>query len=110
MKSLIEYVTEAVQKNLSNFQKGLLASITQAATSDQAYQLAIGSQNSVSALHQLQMMGFVTVNGKNVGLTSTGRQAALQNNLIDNMGKITEEGKNQLDEFVRNKQEFINAS
>lgn len=110
MKSLKEYLEEAVLKNISDFQKGLLASITQAATSDQAYQLGIGSQNSMAAMHQLQMMGYVTINGKNVGLTSTGRQAALQNNLIDNTGIVTEEGKIQIDNFNHNKQEYINAS
>lgn len=109
MKHLREYIAEAIQKNLSDFQKGLLASITQSATSEQAYQLGVGSQNSAAAMHQLQVMGYITIQGKAVGLTSTGRQAANQNNLIDGTGQLTDEGKLQMDNFAKNKQEYINA-
>jgi hypothetical protein len=109
MKPLREYIAEAVQRNLSDFQKGLLASLTQAATGEQGYQAAVGSQNSISALHQLQMLGYVIVRGKEVGLTSNGRQAAIQNNLVDQTGKLTPEGQQQVSDFNKNKQEYINA-
>jgi hypothetical protein len=109
MKSLREYLEEAIQRNLSDFQKGLLASLTQAATGEQGYMTAVGSQNSIAALHQLQMLGYVTVYGRQVGLTSTGRQAAVQNNLIDQTGKLTPEGQQQVTDFTKNKQEYVNA-
>jgi hypothetical protein len=109
MKPLREYIVEAIQRNLSDFQKGLLASLTQAATGEQGYQTAVGSQNSISALHQLQMLGYVVVHGKAVGLTANGRQAAIQNNLIDQTGKLTSEGQQQVSDFNKNKQEYINA-
>lgn len=109
MKHLKEYLKEAVQNNLSDFQKGLLASITQAATTDQAYQLATGSQNSMAALHQLHIMGYIVIHGKSVGITSAGRDAAMSNNLLDTAGKLTDEGSKQIAEYNRNKQEYVNA-
>lgn len=106
---ILDILTEALAKNLSNFQKGLLASISQAATPEQAYTLAIGSEISMKAVFQLQSMGYIVLNGKNIGLTSNGRQAAIDANLILPNGQLTDEGKTQVSEYERNKQEFINA-
>lgn len=109
MISLKKALFEAISKNLSDFQKGLLISVIQSATPEQAYQSVVGSQLSLSALYQLQIMGLVVLHGKSVGVTTTGRQMAIQNNLIDANGQITDEGKHQFDEYQRNKKEFINA-
>lgn len=108
---ILDLLKEAITNNLSDFQKGLLASITQSATANQAYMVASGSTNSMQALHQLQMMGFVVVHGQSVGLTTNGRAAAVQNNLIDpTTGRLTQEGQTQLNDYNKNKQEYVNAS
>jgi hypothetical protein len=110
MRSFKEYLKEAIIQNLSDFQKGLLTAVVVSATPDQAYEMAIGAENSSAALGQLSQLGYVVVNGKSVGLTPKGRQALFQNNILDNTGKLTQEGQTQLDNFQKNKKEFIAAT
>jgi hypothetical protein len=106
--NLMKDLMEANLPNLTDNQKGMLISIKTSATPQQAMATANGSQVSVAAKNDLTKMGLVAQQGNYLQLTQQGQNALLSNNLIDETGAITEEGQTQLDNFGRNKQEYVN--
>ena len=104
---LIKSLLEASLTNLSNHQKGLLASIYSSATPTQAYETSVGAGNSVEAKNILLKLGLVSEFGNELELTDAGKQALYDNNIIDDTGELTDEGNEQLENYEMNKQEYI---
>jgi len=105
---LIKELLEQSFPNLNNNQKGLLISIFSSATPRQAYETSTGTPNATSAKNDLLRFGLIAQNDDGLVITQKGNEALLSNNLVDDMGVITDEGQKQLDDFTQNKQEYVN--
>lgn len=101
-KSLVE-----AAELLSDNQKGLLISIYASATPSQAYEVSIGTEQSVETKQQLIKLGLLSENNNQVYITSLGKDALYKNNLIDQLGEITDFGKSTISEFEQSKDQRI---
>lgn len=104
----IKEILEALSPNLTDAQKGLLVSVHAAATPQQAYEVANGSANAITAKQQLATLGLIAQQGNQITLTQAGHQALQSNNLTDSADQMTEEGTQQMDNFQKSKQEYTN--
>jgi hypothetical protein len=77
--------------NLTAAQKTVLAMAQFSATSKQAYAATTGSDKLVYARDSLVKMGFITMTNAEVVLTSSGQNALIQYNLVDETGQPTED-------------------
>lgn len=96
--NIFKSIVEAIQL-LSDNQKGLLISIYASATARQAYEISIGTEQAVETKNQLIKMNLIFENNNEIILTSIGKDLLFKNNLIDEMGNITDEGKNTITKF-----------
>lgn len=107
--TLIRSILEAIVPNLSDNQKGLLISIHSSATPQQAFEAANGTMMTLAAKDQMIGMGLLIQQQNELKLTAAGNEALISNNLTDETGTITEEGKSQLDHYEQSKTEQINT-
>lgn len=94
--------------SLTDMQKGALLSIKMAATPNQGYEATSGSENAVAARKSLEKMGLIEVRGNQAITTKEGNESLVSKNLVDETGQPTEDGQSILDEFNKNKEEYIN--
>lgn len=93
-------------------QKSVLVGIYAAATPELAFEAMTGSQNVFEAGKQLRSLGLISidVDDARAGVTDAGQEALANNNLVDDMGELTEEGQNLLSQHNQIKSEFENAT
>lgn len=110
LKQLHEQVLNphASQERLTDMQKLALLSIYSAPTAEMAYESLTGSQNLMAARNQLRSMGLAQVNDQDAraGVSDEGAEALQNNNLIDEVGELTDEGDRLLSKMP-NKQESM---
>lgn len=74
-------------------QKGILAACAVSQTPQLAFEATNGSEPLVVQRNQLQKLGLVELGQGTLSLTQTGRQALVTNNLTDETGELTADGK-----------------
>lgn len=96
--SLVEQIVDGAQARLTDTQKIVLTNIYAAPTPETAYDSVTGHQNLVVARNQLRSMNLVVVDDTDsrAGITDEGYTALSNNNLIDDIGELTEEGNSLL--------------
>lgn len=104
--------SSATNSRLTNTQKSVLLSIYAAPTPETAYDTTTGSENVTQARQQLRSLGLINVDDNNsrAGVTDTGQETLVNNNLIDDTGQLTEEGQQLLDQENKIKDDFENAT
>ena len=109
MKKLKTILSERL--NLDNTQKAAIAYISTAPTPQMAYFVVTGARNSVSARNSLNLAGYVEVDPKNkiARLTAQGEEVLKAENLVDEMGELTERGTELLDKYMNDRQEWQTA-
>lgn len=103
---------EASAVRLTDTQKSVLISIYAAPTPETAYDTTTGSENVTLARQQLRSLGLIAVDdgASRAGVTDAGQEALTNNNLIDDMGQLTDEGTKTLEREQAIKDEFENAT
>lgn len=74
-------------------QKRVLAKILASPTATVAANEMIGSQNMIAARDMLMKLGLITVSNGDASVTDRGVRVATEENLIDDSGALTPEGK-----------------
>lgn len=97
----IEQVLEAAPYRLTSTQQEVIATISASATPVAAYDATSGSQNLLNARKALETLGAVSISGNGVELTQRGQQYALDYDIVDETGELTENGQ----ELVSNAEE-----
>lgn len=97
---------------LTDTQKLVLVSIFSAPTAETAYDTTTGSQNFIQARQQLRSLGLITVDetASRAGVSDVGQEVLSNNNLIDDMGQLTDEGSALIDTIDSSKKEFTMAT
>lgn len=94
MKFLQELIIESDSTVLLNItQKGILAACAVSQTPQLAYEATNGSEPLVVQRNQLHKLGLVQLSNQTVTLTPAGRNALVSNNLTDETGQLTADGK-----------------
>jgi hypothetical protein len=107
MKSLKDILEESTL-NLDNTQKAIIVYMKVAPTPKMSYGIVTGARNSVSARESLESSGYVVIDDerKEASLTPRGVNVLTSENLIDDMGEVTERGQNLIDRYIIDKQEW----
>lgn len=92
---------------LNNVQKGILAVIKNSPTPETAYEAINGSTALITSRNLLERIGLIRVNARQAVLTPAGEQAVTANNIVDETGKITDEGS-QLVNLVNQSRDKVN--
>lgn len=90
---------------LDDTQKAAIAYIHTAPTPQMAYSLVSGARNSVAARDMLDLAGYVVIDEPNkiAKLTPEGEEVLTTENLIDDMGDLTDRGKQLLDQYMEDR-------
>ena len=78
---------------LSGAQKYVLAKLIAVETPLNAYEAVSRGQNVVAARDMLTKLGLMTFSENDAQITEQGREAMRKENLLDEMGELTEEGQ-----------------
>ncbi len=107
LRTILENIQEA-RLNLDNTQKAAVAYIGTAPTPQMAYSIVTGARNSVAARDSLDLAGYVTVDDENktAALTPRGKEILTSENLVDDMGELTDRGKALLDKYMADREEW----
>ena len=94
MRPIKEILSER-NLNLDNTQKAIIASMAIAPTPQMAYGVVTGARNAVSARKQLERARLIRVDDENrrAELTQDGRDVLTSENLLDDMGELTDRGQ-----------------
>jgi hypothetical protein len=88
---------------LTHIQKGVLAVIYNSPTPQMAFQSTIGDESLVLARNLLERLGLVKVTNNQAILTPDGELAVRANNLVDETGKLSDDGAEVVDWITGNK-------
>lgn len=112
LNSMASVAPSVEAPRLTFTQKCVLAAIYAAPTPELAYDAMTGSDNVSEAGKQLRGMGLIMVDSiaGRAGVTDSGQTMLANNNLIDDIGELTEEGQKCVEEHKRIKVEFENAT
>lgn len=102
MKLIREFIDpKAVQLNAT--QKAILATIASSPTPEMAFENCNGVQSFVIARNALRTLGLVRISAASMSLTDAGQDALITNNIVDDMGELTEDGKKLVDALQQEK-------
>lgn len=116
MKLLQELINQTssdkASVRLTDTQKSVLLGIYVAPTQETAYDVTTGSENVHNAKIQLRKLELITVDDASTraAVTDDGQVALSNNNLIDDMGEVTEVGNEVLARIDDIKAEFNYAT
>lgn len=113
LAALTDQDTQTVNVNrLTTTQKSVLLSIYAAPTPETAYDATTGADNAAASKQSLRTLGLIVVDDVNgrAGVTDKGQEALANNNLIDDVGQLTDEGQKVLDQSEAVKADFENAT
>ena len=93
---------------LDNTEKAIIVSMEVAPTERMAYAVLTGARNAVTSREQLEIGGFINVNDndKTATLTNKGRDILTSENLVDEMGELTDRGKELMSRYRQDKDEW----
>jgi predicted transcriptional regulator len=102
------YAILEARLKLSDTQKAAIAYISSAPTPQMAYSIVTGARNSVTARSALEQAGYVETNDedKSATLTPQGEEILTSENLVDEMGELTERGEELIDQYVSDRQDW----
>ena len=94
--------------NLDNTEKAVIASMAISPSEEMAYAVLSGARNSVSASNALERAGYIEVDerSKRARLTPRGEEVLTSQNLTDEMGELTDRGKELVDTYRKDRDEW----
>jgi hypothetical protein len=106
------YSSAGANARLTDTQKSVLLGIYAAPTPETAYDATIGAENVTQARQQLRGMKLIVIDDSTsrAGVTDEGQTALANNNLIDDMGQLTDQGQEVLGQQKSVKDDFENAT
>lgn len=107
MRSITNIIIEQ-EEGLTSTETALIASIAISPTPQMAYDTSVGTRKAVAARKNLERFGFVRVNeeARELTLTEKGEQVLVSQNLVDDVGELTERGEQLVAQFRENNEEW----
>lgn len=111
-KILMPQIIQEQPIRLTDTQQSVLVSVYAAATPELAYDQTVGAENIVHASTGLQKAELINIDQstKRAGVTDAGQQMLFDINYIDDIGELTEIGRQALDRYHDIKHDFITAT
>lgn len=99
--SLLETINNPNAIFLSNTQKLALAAVISAPTTQMAYESISKNQQMIAARNFLVRIGALASSVGSAKLTETGNDIAMNHNIVDQTGQLTDDAKQLLDQGAR---------